>query len=750
MVEEPPNDAIGLRITVLEGGPPGAPAEFFFPRSQERIVLGRDPAACDVVFAADTRLKGVGNEHLALLRSLGRYQLDLNTDNVVLVDGSPAFEDQEITGRADIRLGTGARVRIEVVDDRLATVIPAGRRQRQVWEIALGTRRLTWSLGLVGTAALAALAVAVPSLRRPGPVPDAVLAEVAKSVYSVVIRGEEGGEWQMGTAWIGPGPRVFTNAHVAEAFEELEPGESLVIRASKTPYEDHAVTGVTIHPGYKKFDEVTRAAHPSIRSTGGRRQSLEFVSACDVAVMEVADAEALAPPLPVADRQTLFRLERGTPLALVGFASEGLLPTQLVKPVPLSPGGVVQRMTDFLMEPNTPEANLLIQHSIPSAGGASGSPVVDSRGRVVGLLSAGNHVSIVTDAWLDTKGTQLPSIRGDGATKPLPTVRFNTARSPHAALLKYAQRADLVHDFLEGNLDRRTEGYVAQWRETLDRLPHGPDVELDVLRTLVAKVVGIGPEPRVEAQTLVIAPPAAGGTQAKAEIRRELGVGHHAVILSSPDWPNFACSAARGRWYLGHATSVDGVAVVEFTLDDVAEITCDVTLEELPRDQIGRDHAVDIRFVTWAVDPRSFATRRAIIDGREQARYLRFTISDEEPTLVHEADQVELDVTEADERTGTEYVSAKFTIPLSDAGIYLVVGRSDVACNLDLAIAGSGRDWWERDESLTDVPWILHRADGTEESLDVVVFAEADRAPGWAKIDVYRWPARVEQPVAGE
>lgn len=47
-------------LLVLEGRRPvdehdGAPVELFFPRTKERIVLGRDPAACDVVFAAETR-----------------------------------------------------------------------------------------------------------------------------------------------------------------------------------------------------------------------------------------------------------------------------------------------------------------------------------------------------------------------------------------------------------------------------------------------------------------------------------------------------------------------------------------------------------------------------------------------------------------------------------------------------------------------------------------------------------------------
>lgn len=745
MGSENPVAAIGIRITVLEGGAAGAPAEYVFPPDRQRIVMGRDPAVCDVVFATETRLRGVGNEHLALVRSLGRYQLDLNTENMVLLDGAPAFEDQEITETAELRLGDGARVRIVVVDHRPATVIPGGRRQRQVGEVARQTRRLAWTLGGIGAVAVAAVAGAIPWLLKPGPVPDAVLALVAKSVYVVVIQSEDGGEWPTGTAWIGPGPRVFTNAHVAELFGELEPGETLLIRSSVPPYRGHEVTGVTLHPGYKLFKKITQAARPSFKTTGRWRQSLEFAPACDVAVMAVTDSTALAPPLPVADRRALLRLDRGMPLALVGFPSEGLSPTQVRKPVPLSPGGTIQRMTDFLEEPNTPEANLLIQHSIPSAGGASGSPVVDVRGRVVGLHNAGNDVSIVTGAWIDDSGPHLPSIRGAGSQAAAPKLKYSTQRSPHAALVKYAQRADLVHDFLEGDLEQRTAGYAAEWRATLGRVPRGPDVELDVLQTVVNKITATTLSPHLEDQTLFIEPPVAGGTKAEGAKSRCFGAGHHAVIVSSPEWSSLTCSAARGDWYVGHATSFDGVAVLEFTLDDPAEIRCTVTLDDLPRDRITREHTVVLQFVGWEVDPRSFGIRRAIFEGRARARDLQFMIAEGEPEAVFETDGLELDTEETDGRTGEAYGSVKVRIPLEGAGTYLVIGQTERPCNLDLAVAGQDREWWERDETLTDTPWILHRSDGKSGSISVVLYADADRPSGSAALKVFRWALRGEQ-----
>lgn len=735
----------GLRVEVLEGGAPDAPVRYFFPRTKERIVLGRDPAVCDIVFAPQTRLQGVGNEHLAFLRSLGRYQIDLNSDNVVLVDGEPAFEGQELAPQAEVRLGNAARVRVDIVDGRPGTILPPGGRQRQVAEIARDTQRLAISLAVTGAIALAALAYAIPWLRPHGPVPDTVLAKTAQSVYWVVIRSEDGGESPSGTAWVGPGPRVFTNAHVADSFRELKRGEKLLIRAGSPPYRDHEVTGVTLHPGYKAFDKLIQSARPAFTTSARSRESLLFVPACDIAVMDVTEADRLGSPLDVADRQSLLRLERGMPVALVGFPSEGLLPTQLKKPVPLSPGGTIQRMTDFLMGPNTPEANLLIQHSIPSAGGGSGSPVVDERGRVVGLLSAANHVRIMTDAWLDDGGAQLPSILGADTPKRMPQVVHSTTRSPHAALVHYAQRADLVHDFLEGSLDERTAEYVAQWRDSLRELPNGSDVELKMEQVRVSTVMKAPVAPRIVNLTLAINPPPAGGTEAEGSLVHEFAAGHHAVIFSSPDWPHLSCSIARSDWYLGHATSIDGVAVIEFTLATPSEISCEATLDSLSRTEVDHPHTVTIRAVTWDVPPLDFEIQRAIATGQDRAWDLQFAVPDGEPELVYQEDDITLDDVEADERTGTEYATAAVTIPGSEPGIYLVFGWPDKPCNLNLAAAGSGSAWWERDESLSDYPWILHKTAASNESFDVVLFTRSKRAPVSAAIRVFRWPLRASQ-----
>jgi hypothetical protein len=59
-----------------------------------------------------------------------------------------------------------------------------------------------------------------------------------------------------------------------------------------------------------------------------------------------------------------------------------------------------------------------------SAGGASGSPIFNSRGEVVAILSAGNIIGQVS----------------------VNAGKINVIRAPSAAMVNYAQRVDILAD----------------------------------------------------------------------------------------------------------------------------------------------------------------------------------------------------------------------------------------------------------------------------------------------------------------
>ena len=239
---------LGVRLVIVEGEVSG-PSEYFFAKDKAYITLGRSESHCDIVFARSLRM--VGNEHLGLRRSLGRYQLDLNTENPVWIDGKPAFEEQEIVDEAELQLGTdGPKVRIEIVDDRTET-IDVKRPIKQSGMIALRNRRiLTGAVVVMAVVIVAAgwgwwqtqrlvlalggdivtlsgdvdsLSGDVLSLKDENVAPE-ILAKVRGSVYLVLLRDEKGNEEGLATAWVAGEGKLATNAHVAELFDKAEDG----------------------------------------------------------------------------------------------------------------------------------------------------------------------------------------------------------------------------------------------------------------------------------------------------------------------------------------------------------------------------------------------------------------------------------------------------------------------------------------------------------------------------------------------
>ncbi|MFM7646846.1 MAG: TIR domain-containing protein [Cyanobium sp.] len=118
----------GLRIRILEGRTVDGRTEYEFPASpslpHERIVIGRAPGHCGIVFVDDLRHHGLAEEHMAFQRSLGRYLLDVNFRNAVLVDGRRVFEEQELRGTHELQLGDSVRLEVTVVEESLCYAPP--------------------------------------------------------------------------------------------------------------------------------------------------------------------------------------------------------------------------------------------------------------------------------------------------------------------------------------------------------------------------------------------------------------------------------------------------------------------------------------------------------------------------------------------------------------------------------------------------------------------------------------------------
>ncbi len=494
---------MGLRIRFLDG--PKAGKVLPVDPKHSKVVLGRDPARCTIAFPADET--AVGREHCALRRTLDRYRLVISGDHLVLVDGQPARDGQELGDSAELQLGPdGPRLIVETLnpDSRLpptdaqgprdpgtATVI--GQIGRSVAAhrtvgIVIGSALLVLSVagallltgvgreaqeakeGLARTEdEVAAAQRSVESAQRSveeakgrvehaeerleaallsskeamgaslalqskferlqaeiekGP-PDERLAHaleaILPSVYLVVYRDSAGLEAAVGTAWVAADGLLATNAHVVSEFAEWKRrGGHVLARSNGSPVRDYDVQDVLIHPGYGEWSELVED-RPVRVLPGERLQELEFVHACDVALMVLGRGASPGAAIPIAATERLNEMKAGRWVGFVGYPMENVSGggVNLGAPTPTTQKGIVTAVTDFVLGKGLNGERHLIHSSLPVSGGASGSPLLDEEGRVVGVLCAGTVVGV--------QGTRILNVAG----------------------ISYAQRSDLVRELLE-------------------------------------------------------------------------------------------------------------------------------------------------------------------------------------------------------------------------------------------------------------------------------------------------------------
>lgn len=245
-----------------------------------------------------------------------------------------------------------------------------------------------------------------------------VIARTQQSVYLLVVK-EGDSERTLATAWAYSPTQLATNAHVAESVTEAIQNKSTVVaRRTHGDFADLPIASVAVHPAYGAYRRTWFWLTPSRRSAAGRLEPIGYAPSYDVALLTVAEDATLDAPLPRADADALGQLGPQTPLVYVGFPSEGLLEQNLHRPVPISQQGFLSAFeTPTRTRVTSPADATVIVHSIPATGGASGGPVIDARGRVVGLMNSINTI-----------------VQGTGE------------RAPNAVQVNFAQRVDMLDE----------------------------------------------------------------------------------------------------------------------------------------------------------------------------------------------------------------------------------------------------------------------------------------------------------------
>ncbi|MEE2906846.1 MAG: trypsin-like peptidase domain-containing protein [Planctomycetota bacterium] len=477
---------MSLKIEFVDGDLTGKVLEF--PDAVEVISIGRDPDRCQVVIPPDERT--VGREHCTITRVRGLYYMEMAPDRRVSMNGELMETVQALPLDCVVQIGPeGPHLRL--VTDRgsdLASTLPqeidASSLHRRaagaadavdVEAVSMEAKQSSQVAGiavLLGILVIVIVGVLFFALR--GNVDDiedmqarnaqsvetlegtvgglsndvtsmganlpSALDRAKQSTYLVVLHDTDGSEQPFGTAWVMAPGQLATNAHVAERFHDLEEGESIILRGSDGGSE-FVAKGVAVHPGYDSFAGLWQDYVPIQINAAKESDPVRSAGmAADVGVIYVDENADIGAPLVLADGSEHAQLQAGDPVGYVGFPVENLAlgGVNLSSPVPQTQVGRITAITDYFNSPAEPGKGLLIQHSLPATGGASGSPLINAHGEVVGLLSAVNFIVV--------GGKRIPS----------------------AASVNFAQRSSLLEEMHSADLTNVQDVRTARWGDQLE------------------------------------------------------------------------------------------------------------------------------------------------------------------------------------------------------------------------------------------------------------------------------------------
>jgi Trypsin-like peptidase domain len=424
----------------------------------DRVMFGRR-VGCEVSYPPEETI--VAREHFALERKPpgpeGHWTIDLFGEPYVAVNGIPAEPGQKVPPGAKFELGKRGGPSFEVIVEPDLTADNLARTSPQQQDI--GARGLVERVGkssaMTRRLALTGLGVAVVAVGAAeyfhvldvgGQISDAVRQQLIRSAYFVVTPN---GLLRtvFGTAFPIDKHILATNAHVAAAAAGLGAGQKMIVRSPGQNGKVYEVVGSSIHPGYAAFLNFLDTDY--IRTNNANLE----VPGYDVALLQVREELPADAILTLASDDELRGLKVGTALATAGYPTEAIAGggVQEYGSTPQYHEGAITEMTDFFFLPTDLAHAELVQHSLPSAGGSSGSPIVTSSGHVVALLSAGNSAG--------KEGSRISS----------------------GALINYGQRVDLLRHLIDGSAGSEVAADRPYWGRQFAKLKSGLDIIADIV-----------------------------------------------------------------------------------------------------------------------------------------------------------------------------------------------------------------------------------------------------------------------------
>ena len=225
----------------------------------------------------------------------------------------------------------------------------------------------------------------------------ATIDQANQSVYLVLVNGNPNGTAFVVNRETGV---LGTVAHVVASLPFTDKDARIEVLNQYSGVRLPVKTA-RVHAGYGSFTKAVEAYQPF-------RRNADLVSPKVVAVEETpfdvgvlivnpldpdTGENLLAPDLPIASEEKLKALKPGDPIAVIGFPSDRVGIGQIGDIADSrAERGVISALiapVDNAAKPRDPEIANLIVHRMSTAGGNSGSPVLNGDGEVIGLHSHG-------------------------------------------------------------------------------------------------------------------------------------------------------------------------------------------------------------------------------------------------------------------------------------------------------------------------------------------------------------------------
>ncbi|MGI9012962.1 MAG: S1 family peptidase [Phycisphaerales bacterium] len=303
---------------------------------------------------------------------------------------------------------------------------------------------------------------------------DNTLSDAAEraldSVFLVGVEHEDGTFVEVGTAWTIAPNRLATNAHVAYALiaESLEGGR-MIARRGLLDQAEIVLSDPVIHPAYDTWNP--RLARMLV-GAAAQLKNFNVIAVADVAVIDVIAGDAGTPLLCADAMDEASAPKLGADVMYVGYPAENLSGFTTLHAV----RGTVTAKTDFFFTRATWGDCQLIHFAGPATGGASGSPVFGPDGKIIGILSAAEHLQVNEN------------------------VRASFG-------FTYAQRIDLALELVDGTADAKQHARNRAWQQKAYDLFVKPETLVRELIAIRAAALSVDPSAyqRVTARTDTLA-----------------------------------------------------------------------------------------------------------------------------------------------------------------------------------------------------------------------------------------------------